>query len=92
MRIGDRQRRLYRFSEKGEQVLREAMPYWERAQDRMRRELGEADWRALLMLTGRLAEAAIRAETAPRRDSWSPAQAKALPPVPNDKEPVEIAA
>lgn len=35
MRVGDRQRRVYRLTEKGMQVLREATPYWERAQDRM---------------------------------------------------------
>lgn len=74
MRIGDRQRRLYRLSEKGEEVLREAMPYWQRAQDRMRRELGDADWQMLLMLAGRVADAAMRAESAPRRNTWPPAQ------------------
>lgn len=73
MRIGDRQRRLYRLTEKGEQVLLQAMPYWQRAQDRMRRELGDADWQAMLRLAVRVAEAAVRGEIAPRRNSWPPA-------------------
>lgn len=74
MRIGDRQRRMYRLTEKGEQVLRAAMPYWQRAQDRMRRELGEMDWQTMLRLAVRVAEAAVRAESAQRRNSWPPAQ------------------
>ncbi|HLJ79469.1 MAG TPA: MarR family winged helix-turn-helix transcriptional regulator [Acidobacteriaceae bacterium] len=78
MRIGERQRRVYRLTDKGEQVLREAMPYWQRAQDRMRRELGDEDWKMLLMLAGRVADAALRAETAPRKNTWPPAH-----PVPN---------
>ncbi|HKR27135.1 MAG TPA: hypothetical protein VJS11_06755, partial [Acidobacteriaceae bacterium] len=65
--------------EKGEQVLREAMPYWQRAQDRMRRELGDTDWQTLLRLAGRVAQAAIRAETAPRRNAWPPAATIATP-------------
>lgn len=58
---------------KGTQVLREATPYWERARDRMRRELGDTDWQTLLTLAERVAEAAIRAESAPRRNSRPPA-------------------
>ncbi|HET7347106.1 MAG TPA: MarR family winged helix-turn-helix transcriptional regulator [Acidobacteriaceae bacterium] len=69
MRVGDRQRRVYRLTEKGTQVLREATPYWERAQDRMRRQLGDTDWQTLLTLAQRVADAAIRAESAPHRNS-----------------------
>lgn len=96
MRVGDRQRRVYRLTEKGEQVLREAMPYWQRAQDRMRRELGETDWQTMLRLSARLAEAAIRAESAPRRNSWPAAATMpapmALAPAPDDKAAVVPAA
>lgn len=73
MRLGDRQRRLYRLTEKGEQVLHQARPYWQRAQDRLRSELGDADWQAMLSLVTRVADAAIRAETAPRRNTLTPA-------------------
>ena len=73
MRLGERQRRIYRLSESGEQVLRKAMPYWERAQDRMRRELGDNEWQTMLSLAAQLAEAAVRAEIAPRRNSPPPA-------------------
>lgn len=69
MRTGERQRRVYRLTEEGEQVLRTAGPYGERAQEQMRSQLGEPDWNALLLLTRRAAAAAIRAETAPRRNS-----------------------
>lgn len=89
MRIGDRQRRVYRLTEKGAQVLREATPYWERAQDRMRRELGDADWDALLSLSRRVADAAIRAEAAPRRNSAPLAASPlhtAMMPVPRKTE------
>jgi DNA-binding MarR family transcriptional regulator len=90
MRIGDRQRRVYRLTEKGAQVLREATPYWERAQDRMRRELGDTDWQTLLTLAQRVADAAIRAESAPRRNSRpfaaDPLHA-AMMPVPLSRKP-----
>lgn len=84
MRVGDRQRRLYRLTEIGTKVLRNAMPYWERAQDRMRRELGDTDWLSILALAGHAAEAALRAETAPRRNS-RPSSLLGSMPVPETK-------
>lgn len=69
MRMGERQRRLYRLSGKGKQVLNAALPYWERAQARMYRELDGTDWELLLLLAHRVTEAAIRAENAPQRNS-----------------------
>lgn len=94
MRVGDRQRRVYRLTEKGEHVLRAAMPYWQRAQDRMRRELGDTDWQTMLRLAARMAEAAIRAETAPRRNSWPPATSIPNPMarVQDNEEPAATAA
>jgi DNA-binding MarR family transcriptional regulator len=68
MRVGGRQRRMYRLSESGEQTLRNAMPFWERAQDRMRRELSEKEWQTMLSVATRIADAAMRAENAPRRN------------------------
>ena len=69
MRVGDRQRRLYSLTPKGMEVLRDATPYWERAQDRLRRELGDVNWNTFISFAGRVADAAMRAETAPRRNS-----------------------
>jgi DNA-binding MarR family transcriptional regulator len=90
MRIGDRQRRMYRLTDKGSQLLHEATPYWERAQDRMRRELGDTDWQTLITLAQRVADAAIRAESAPRRNSRPmaiEALRTAMIPVPSSRRP-----
>lgn len=63
MQVGKNGRRLYSLTPKGKRVLDEALPYWERAQFRLRRTLGEADWQMLAEFTERLTTAAIRAET-----------------------------
>lgn len=89
MRIGHRRRRMYRVSEKGEQVLRQAMPYWNRAQDRLRRELGDADWQAMLRVAARAAEAAMRAEAAPRRND--PPASPTVPPAAVSEEQGSVA-
>ena len=78
VRVGERQRRLYRLTDEGLAVLRQATPYWERAQDRLRRELGDSDWQMLTALAERLIHAAVRAEGAPLRNSRPhPAQQQA---------------
>ncbi|MGC1870256.1 MAG: MarR family winged helix-turn-helix transcriptional regulator [Acidobacteriaceae bacterium] len=63
MQVGKNGRRLYSLTPKGKRVLDEALPYWERAQLRLRRTLGESDWQLLASFTERLTSAAIRAET-----------------------------
>ncbi|HEX4066914.1 MAG TPA: MarR family winged helix-turn-helix transcriptional regulator [Acidobacteriaceae bacterium] len=70
MTVDARRRRVYSLTEEGRQVVEEAMPYWERAQDRMRRELGELDWSVLGGFAERVTRAAIRAEAAPSRNRW----------------------
>ena len=62
MQVGKNGRRLYRLTPKGKRVLDEALPYWERAQLRLRRTLGESDWQIVANFTERLTSAAIRAE------------------------------
>ncbi|HKU26574.1 MAG TPA: MarR family winged helix-turn-helix transcriptional regulator [Candidatus Sulfotelmatobacter sp.] len=63
VRTGERHgERLYSLTEKGRQALLEAMPYWERAQDRLRIALGADDWDGLIQLLDRLRNAALRAE------------------------------
>lgn len=75
MKVGERRRRVYTLTERGAQVLEQARPYWERAQDRLRRELGEADWNLLGAYTERLTQAARRAELAPVRNGHKQAAA-----------------
>jgi DNA-binding PadR family transcriptional regulator len=62
MKVGKTGRRLYSLTPKGKRVLHDALPYWERAQLRLRRTLGENDWQLLASFTERLTSAAIRAE------------------------------
>lgn len=40
----DRRQRLLRLTPSGRQKLQKALPYWERAQQRLRRGLGEPAW------------------------------------------------
>lgn len=68
MAVDDRYRRVYCLTESGRRLLDLAKPYWERAQERLRHELSEADWSTLTGFTERLTQAAIRAETAPARN------------------------
>jgi len=62
---GQHNKRMYSLSTKGQCALEEAIPYWENAQLRLRRSLGNDDWKLLDNFTHRLAEAAIRAESLP---------------------------
>jgi DNA-binding MarR family transcriptional regulator len=68
MSMGSRSRRLYSMSDAGRALLESAMPYWERAQERIGRELGETDWQNLGAFAERVTSAALRAETAPMRN------------------------
>lgn len=64
MKSGERQKRMYSLTEAGVEELQRALPYWERAQLRLQRSLGEGDWNSLASFADRVAQAAIRAETA----------------------------
>ena len=56
--------RLYRLTEAGQQRLEEAIPYWHRADERLRRAVGSSDeWELLLHTAGRICAAAQAAET-----------------------------
>lgn len=68
MKVGKRYRRVYCLTDKGRRILELATPYWERAQERMRCELGEAEWAMLSEFAERVTRSAIRAELAPRRN------------------------
>lgn len=62
---GQRNKRMYSLTAKGQCALEEATPYWQNAQSRLRRSLGNNDWKILESFTRRLAEAAVRAESLP---------------------------
>lgn len=62
---GQHNKRMYSLTAKGQSALDEAFPYWQNAQLRLRRSLGNDDWKLLDSFTQRLAEAAIRAESLP---------------------------
>ncbi len=75
MKTGDRNRRVYRLTERGRAMLKTATPYWERAQQRMRRELGDIAWNKLSEFAERITQAALRAEIAPSRNGRSQSNA-----------------
>jgi DNA-binding MarR family transcriptional regulator len=60
---------IYSLTEEGKKLLNEARPYWERAQERLKTVLGEADWNLLFSITDRAADAALQAEKLRLRNS-----------------------
>jgi len=69
MTIDARRRRVYRLTESGHALVRLALPSWERAQERLCRQLGEQDWDTLAAFAERITLAAAAAENAPSRNS-----------------------
>jgi len=69
MKVGNRYRRVYCLTDEGRRNLELATPYWERAQERTRSELGEAEWAMLAEFAEQVTQSAIRAELAPRRNA-----------------------
>ncbi len=57
----DRRQRLWRLTPAGRRQLQRVRPHWERAQKRLRKELGEADWNRLQTALGRVTAAVLRA-------------------------------
>ncbi len=63
IRRGERHgERIYSLTPKGETTFNMALPYWERAQRRLRTAMGEDDWCGILQLAARIRTAAISAE------------------------------
>lgn len=60
---GDRNKRLYSLTPKGQLVLEEATLYWQKAQHRLEHSLGAEDWNLLAEFSNRVTAAAMRAET-----------------------------
>jgi DNA-binding MarR family transcriptional regulator len=57
----DRRERLYRLTEAGERQMTTAQPHWERAERRLRKELGDVGWKNLKQTVSRMTEAGVRA-------------------------------
>jgi DNA-binding MarR family transcriptional regulator len=52
----DRRQRLLRLSAAGKRALAEAIPAWEKTQERLRRKLGSRNWHSLMRLTNQLTQ------------------------------------
>ena len=62
--IGERRgEHVYQLTPAGEKELAEAMPYWERAQSRLRQTLGAGDFERAIELADRITHAALEAES-----------------------------
>jgi len=57
----DRRERLFRLTQGGKRQLAEAQPYWERAEQRLRKELGDEGWKSMRQTVSRITEAAMAA-------------------------------
>jgi DNA-binding MarR family transcriptional regulator len=57
----DRRERMFTLTRAGERQLVEAQPYWEMAEQRLRRELGDAGWKQMKASVSRMTEAAMKA-------------------------------
>ncbi len=57
----DRRERLFRLTQGGKRKMAEAQPYWERAEQRLQRELGDAGWKSMKQTVSRITEAALAA-------------------------------
>lgn len=53
--------RIYSLTDKGREALEDALPYWERAQDRLRRAMTQDDWQGMLHMLDRIRTAALDA-------------------------------
>ena len=61
MRGKDRRERLFSLTGAGKRQLAMAQPHWERAERRLRKELGEAGWKNMREMVIRITEAGMRA-------------------------------
>jgi len=59
---GNHGERIYTLTEKGRQVLEEALPYWERAERRLSQTMGDSELRLLVRLCESTVAAARQAE------------------------------
>src|SRR2546425_1145293 len=57
----DRRERLFRLTQGGKRQKAEGQRYWERAEQRLRRELGDEGWKNMRRTVSRITEAAMAA-------------------------------
>jgi DNA-binding MarR family transcriptional regulator len=57
----DRRQRLFGLTETGRKRMAEAQPLWERAEQRLRKQLGDAAWKRMKEVVSQTAVAAIEA-------------------------------
>jgi DNA-binding MarR family transcriptional regulator len=57
----DRRERLFSLTAAGKRQLADARPHWERAQRRLREDLGDTGWRAMKEAISRMTEAVMTA-------------------------------
>src|SRR5437588_8478304 len=57
----DKRERLFSLTAAGKRQIEEAEPHWAAAEQRLRRELGDANWKSMKEAVSRLTEAAITA-------------------------------
>jgi DNA-binding MarR family transcriptional regulator len=57
----DRRERLFSLTGAGRRQMAMAQPYWERAEQRLRKELGDAGWKSMKEAISRMTEAGMRA-------------------------------
>jgi DNA-binding MarR family transcriptional regulator len=57
----DRRERLFSLTRAGKRQLEMAQPHWERAERRLRKELGDAGWKSMKETISRMTAAAMRA-------------------------------
>jgi len=55
----DRRERWLRLTPAGQKQFNSALPYWQKIQDRLQRQMGHERWQALLQMTQEVTEAAI---------------------------------
>jgi DNA-binding MarR family transcriptional regulator len=57
----DRRERLFRLTQAGRRKMAEAQRHWERAEQRLRRELGDEEWKSMRQTVSRITVAAMAA-------------------------------
>jgi DNA-binding MarR family transcriptional regulator len=57
----DRRERLFSLTPEGSRQMREAQPYWQTAEERLKRKLGNAGWKQMKEMVSEIAEAALQA-------------------------------
>jgi DNA-binding MarR family transcriptional regulator len=53
---------IYSLTDEGKKILETSRPYWERAQARLRRTMGEKEWQLVFELSDRIVSATQQAE------------------------------